>query len=131
MGGLSSVRVTDIMSHRVVTAAGNTSLGEAAKKMIENDVGSVVIIDEEGRCIGIVTERDFLRFFVEKVPPETPVREYMRKDPITVREDASINEARNIMITHNIRHLPVVGHNGRVIGILSVRDIFERIETLI
>ena len=131
MGGLSSVRVTDIMSHRVVTVSGETSLGEAVRRMLEKDVGSVVVVDGEGRCIGIVTERDFLRFFVEKIPPDSPVKEHMRRDPLTVREDASINEARNIMITHNIRHLPVIGHDGRVIGILSVRDIFERIETLI
>lgn len=131
MDGLSSLKVSDIMSHKVVMVYSKATLRDAAKRMLEKDVGSIVVTDDEGRCIGIVTERDFLRFFVDNVSPDASVSEYMRRNPLTVKEDTSINEARNIMITHNIRHLPVISHGGKVIGILSVRDIFERIETLI
>ncbi len=131
MGGLTSVRVSDIMNRNVLFLNADSSLKEAATKMLERDVGSVIIVDSGGKCLGIITERDFLRLFKDEVNPSEQVRKYMIKNPITVREDTSVNEARNIMITHKIRHLPVVDYNGCVIGALSYRDIFERIETLI
>lgn len=131
MCGLTSVRVSDIMSRKVLILAEDSTLADTVSEMLEKDVGSAIIVDKNGRCIGIITERDFLRLFKEKVDPSQQVKEYMSRNPITVREDASVNEARNIMITHKIRHLPVIDYTGRVVGVLSYRDIFERIETLI
>lgn len=131
MCGLTSVRVSDIMSRKVLILREDSTLEDAVSEMLEKDVGSAIIIDNNGRCIGIITERDFLRLFKEKVDPSYHVKEYMSRNPITVREDASVNEAKNIMISHKIRHLPVIDYTGHVIGVLSYRDIFERIETLI
>ncbi|MEN2975170.1 MAG: CBS domain-containing protein [Candidatus Caldarchaeales archaeon] len=131
MGGLTSIRVSDIMSKNILLVSPDSSLREVAEMMIERNVGSAVIVDESRRCLGIITERDFLRLFKEGVDNLRPVREYMRVDPIKITEDKSVNEARNIMITHKIRHLPVVDNNNNIVGVLSIRDIFERIETII
>ncbi len=131
MCGLTSIRVSDIMSRKVLVSAEDSTLADTVSEMLEKDVGSAIIVDKSGRCIGIITERDFLRLFKEKVDPSQQVKKYMSRNPITVREDTSVNEARNIMITHKIRHLPVIDYTGRVVGVLSYRDVFERIETLI
>lgn len=128
---MASIRVSDIMSRNVLMFSEDSRLEEVASKMLERDVGSAIIVDKNGRCIGIITERDFLRLFRERVDPSERVINYASKFPITVRVDASVNEARNLMITHRIRHLPVIDFDGCVVGVLSFRDIFERIETLI
>ena len=129
--GLFSVKVVDIMTRSVLSVTEETQLGEVARRMVERNVGCAVVVDREGRCVGIITERDFLRLFSENVPSTRLVGEYMSKNPITVREDESVNQAKNIMITQKIRHLPVIDYHGKVVGILSMRDVFERIETLI
>ncbi|MCS7125717.1 MAG: CBS domain-containing protein [Aigarchaeota archaeon] len=131
MGGLTSVKVSDIMSKNILLVSPNSSLKEVAEMMMERNVGSAVVVDESRKCLGIITERDFLKLFKDGVDPLKPVKEYMRVNPIRITEDKSVNEARNIMITHKIRHLPVVDNNNNIVGILSVRDIFERIETII
>lgn len=131
MCGLVSVKVSDIMSRNVLLMCEDSTLKEVATKMLERDVGSVIIVDSSGKCLGIITERDFLRLFKEGANPSEPVKKYMALNPITVGGDTSLNEAKNIMITNRIRHLPVVDYNGCVIGVITYRDIFERIETLI
>jgi len=119
------------MTKQVVFASKEQTLQAAAKMMYEKRIGSVVVRDESGRCIGILTERDFLRFFALGIPGSATVGEHMTKNPITIRESATINEAKNIMTTQRIRHLPIVDKDGIVVGIISVRDIYERIETFI
>lgn len=125
------ITASDIMSKRVVAVSEDTTLRDTVGRMLERNVGCAVIVDDEGRCVGVITERDCLRLFHQNVLPLSRVGEYMTRNPITVREEASINEAKNIMISQRIRHLPVVNKKGQVVGILSMRDIFERVETLI
>jgi CBS domain-containing protein len=127
---MHSVKVSEIMTRKVHTVDPETSLVEAAKKMHENRIGCLVIVSG-GKCLGIITERDFVRLFSMMTPHHSRVGDYMTSPPITVKMDASVNEARNIMETHKIRHIPVVDLKGELVGLVSMRDIFERIETLI
>ena len=127
---MASVRVVDIMSKNPLVVSPFTTLREAAKLMVEWNVGCVIVA-EGPRCVGILTERDFLRLFSNNVNPDEPVERHMTKNVITIREDASVNEAKNIMISQRIRHLPVVDYSNRLIGVISMRDVFERVQTLI
>lgn len=127
---MQSVKISEVMTKKVLTVDPATSLGETARKMYENRIGCLVVV-EENRCVGIITERDFVRLFYQRIDPDSRVGEYMTKPAVTVSEDASVNEARNIMETHSIRHLPVVDRRGSLVGIVSIRDIFERVITLI
>jgi CBS domain-containing protein len=54
----------------------------------------------------------------------------MSRNLVTVDEDTSINDARNILVTHRIRHLPVVNKRGEAVGMVTVRDILETVQTL-
>lgn len=124
------VKVSEIMSRRLVTAKGEEKLSDIAEKMIQYKVSSVVVVSD-GKVVGIVTEKDFVKFFALRVDYDSKISEYMTRDVIVVREDASLNEAKNIMISNNIRHLPVVDRDNNLVGMITVRDIVESVETLV
>ncbi|BAJ51317.1 signal-transduction protein [Candidatus Caldarchaeum subterraneum] len=128
--GLLGVKVSEIMSRRVVTAKGDEKLSDIAEKMIQSKVSSVVVVSD-GKVAGIVTEKDFVKFFALRVDYDSKISDYMTREVIVVREDASLNEAKNIMVSNNIRHLPVVDRNNNLVGMITVRDIVESVETLV
>jgi CBS domain-containing protein len=92
--------------------------------MNEHGVGAVVVADF-GRMIGIFTERDLMRAVAGRVhSSEARIREWMTPDPVTMTEDASVEEAGNTMIERGFRHIPVVAGE-RAVGIVSIRDVAE------
>ncbi|MCS6783975.1 MAG: CBS domain-containing protein, partial [Candidatus Caldarchaeum sp.] len=93
-------------------------------------VSSVVVLSGK-KVVGIVTEKDFVKFFALGVEPEAPVKQFMTRNVIVIREDRSINDARNIMLSNQIRHLPVVNADGELVGMITTRDIIESVVTLI
>src|SRR2546421_554364 len=78
-----------------------------------------------GRMIGIFTERDLMRAVAGRVhSSEARVREWMTPDPVTMTEDASVEEAGQTMVERGFRHIPVVAGE-RAVGIVSIRDVAE------
>ena len=128
---MAPLTVGDVMTRKIIWVREDETLKEAALKMTTSDVGCVLVLDDDGRCIGILTERDFVRLFANDVESTSLVRDYMTKNPITVKEMTSIAEAKNIMATHRFRHLPVTDNDEHVIGVLSIRDIVERVQLYI
>lgn len=118
------LRVSDIMVKNVVVAKENEKIREVAVKMYENKVGSVVVVDE-GKPIGIVTERDMVYVVARNLAPDTPVWMVMTEKPVTINENALITEAMEKMRELNIKHLPVVDSSGKLVGMLSFRDIVD------
>jgi CBS domain-containing protein len=113
-----------LMSRDVLAVAPEDTLGEAAERMAENEVGSAVVL-EHGRLIGILTERDLLKAVAGRVhSSEARVREWMTADPITAREDTTHEAALETMMDHGFRHLPVV-EGERTLGIVSIRDVMR------
>ena len=106
-----------------VIVARTASVREAARKMLENNVGAVVILDN-GRLEGIFTERDALKFFVatRRNADVTNVCDTMTKSPITVEPATELGTARDIMVDGKFRHLPVV-QAGSVVGVISLREL--------
>jgi CBS domain-containing protein len=114
----------EIMTREVLTVDPSDTIGEAAEKMTSQGVGAVIVSDF-GRMIGIFTERDLMRAVAGRVhSSEARVREWMTPDPITMTEDASIEEAGETMVARGFRHIPVV-LDERAIGIVSIRDVAE------
>jgi CBS domain-containing protein len=114
----------DVMTPNVLSVAPEDTIGEAAQKMTEEGVGAVVVSDF-GRMIGIFTERDLMRAVAGRVhSSEARVREWMTPDPITLTEEASVEEAGQTMIERGFRHIPVVAGE-RAVGIVSIRDVAE------
>lgn len=125
------LRVSDIMIKNVVVAKENDKIREVAAKMYENKVGSVVVIDDDGKPIGIVTERDMVYVVARSLPQDTPVWMVMAEDPVTINENALITEAMEKMRELNIKHLPVVDSSGKLVGMLAFRDIIDAASILV
>jgi CBS domain-containing protein len=111
------------MTPAALTDAPGDSLADASAKMWQQQTGSLLVMDGE-RLSGIVTERDLLRFVGEGGDPgAVSLKDVMTKDPVTVLADTPLKDAAEIMFTRWFRHLPVVDPNGKVVGIISLRDL--------
>lgn len=117
------VPVKEAMRANVLTAIRSTPVSKAAKLMAEQDVGSIVIVEEK-KPVGILTERDLLMKVVsEDLKPSTVrVGRIMSAPIIAVGPDMDIVEAARMMASHKIRRLPVV-EGGKLVGIVTSADI--------
>lgn len=111
-----------LVTRAPVVCDAHTTLGEAARIMRSRDVGSVVVVDAEGRPLGIVTTRDLVDI-VAAGGGERPVSKLMSRDLVTLPSTAFAYEAALTMIERRIRHILVVEH-GQLLGIVSERDLF-------
>jgi CBS domain-containing protein len=119
--------VKHIMIEDVVTARPSISVKDAVRTLHEKHVGSIVITDNNEKCMGIFTERDAIRIIANEVSLDTPIEQVMTKNVATIGEEASLEEARRLIFSRGIRHLPVVDSKGKLTGLLSVRKLFDEL----
>ena len=101
----------DLMLKDVVTTNGRVPVKEAIELLFKRHVGCVVIVDDAQKCLGIFTERDAIRIVAQNVPLDAPIEKIMTKNPFTVNEDSTFDEAKNIIKSAKVRHLPVIDAN--------------------
>jgi IMP dehydrogenase len=104
----------------------NSSVDDAIRSMHARKISALMVM-ENGKSVGIFTERDVVRSYIAsngKNFKEISVRDSMIKDLIVAVPDEDLHEVSATMVEKNIRHLPVV-ENGKVIGMLSIRDIIQ------
>ena len=118
--------VKHMMLTNVITASPSMTVKETIEMLYEKHIGCVVSIDDDKKCIGIFTERDAIRLVAENVQLDQPLDNVMTKNVVTIQEDSSINETRRVICEHRIRHLPVVNQKGRLVGLLSVRELLDQ-----
>ncbi len=120
------LRVSDVMTREVVTVSPRDTIVEAARRMAENRVGSVVVVEDE-RVVGILTEGDIVVRVVARGldPYKTLVRDAMTPNPVTVSENTPLHLAADLMRRRGIGHLPVVDSRGRLVGIVTRSDIIR------
>lgn len=117
------MKVSDIMTPAAVTDSPEDTVMEASAKMRAQQTGSLLVMEGE-RLIGIVTERDVLRMVAEgQDPKHVSLRDVMTTDVVTTGPDTGLKEAAEIMFQKWFRHLPVVTGEGKVVGIISLRDL--------
>ena len=142
-----SVKAKDIMTRKVVTVTPDTEVREVARLLTERRISAVPVVDEQGRVLGIVSEGDLVRrpeLGTERHPswwlrlflsPEDQAREFvkshghrardvMTRDPVTVDEEASLEDIAELLETRHIKRVPVV-HEGRLVGIVSRADLLR------
>ncbi|MBF0385071.1 MAG: CBS domain-containing protein [Candidatus Omnitrophica bacterium] len=105
----------------------SASIYEALQLMADKDTGAVLVM-EEGKLLGILSERDYARKVVlmGKSSKDTKVKEIMTKEVITTSADKSIVDCMEAMTKYHIRHLPVV-ESGKVVGIVTIRDVVRKL----
>jgi CBS domain-containing protein len=103
------------------------SVADAIRTMLDQRVGAVGVVDQEGRIAGIFTERDVLRklSLSGRDPATTPVREVMTTAVEMATLATTPVEALATMVERHYRHLPVVGDGGKFLGMLSIRNVLE------
>jgi CBS domain-containing protein len=119
--------VLDILSikgNRVLSIGPEASALDAALRMNEHKIGGLVVM-EEGRVVGIITERDLLqRVMAQRLDPGSAVvRDIMTAEVVCCRPHTTLDEARGVMKNRRIRHLPVVDEAGRIAGLISIGDL--------
>ena len=109
----------------VLQIEADASVFEAVKRMVEANVGSL-LVTEGGEITGIVTERDYLRRVAleGRTDKETAVREIMSSPLIVVTPQTTIDECMAVMTDRRIRHLPVV-EGGEIVGVVSIGDVVK------
>ena len=117
-------KIRDVMTTNPRTVEPSTPVQEAAKIMRDQDVGPVPIV-ENGTVGGIVTDRDIvINVVAEGVDPSsTPVSQIASRDLVTVDPDQTLDEALRLMAQHQVRRLPVVEEDGKLVGIVAQADI--------
>ena len=132
------MRVLDIMTMEVLTTSPEASLKDAARTMVRAGVSGLPVIDDLGGLVGIITEADFLEREADRsqrrllnamlkecdsvVDAET-VGEVMTRDPVVIFPEASVTEAARVMAHNHVKRLPVVGPDGKLVGIISRADV--------
>ena len=111
------------MSRDLLSVGPEIGLAEVAQRMVDKDVGAVLVI-ENGRLVGILTERDVLRAVAQGIDESSTVADWMTRDPETLESDESTQHAAVLMIHGGFRHLPVT-ENDEVVGMLSIRDLMR------
>lgn len=117
-------KVKDLMvrKEKLVTLSSEATISEAAKVMEENNVGSVLVV-EEGKLKGIFTERDVVRAIAENIPVNEKIGKVMTTNVITVDEEDYLSKAVYIVSEKGVRHLPVIDKKGNLVGIISAKDL--------
>lgn len=122
--------VKEIMSHEVTTCKPDATLESAAILMWDGDCGTVAVIDDEGKVIGIITDRDICMAVAlqHKAASEIQVQEIMSRNLFTCQPENDIMNALKTMSFQKVRRLPVTNDNGQVAGIISIEDLIARAE---
>jgi CBS domain-containing protein len=122
------MKTSDVMTTNVEYVRPGDTVAHAAERMRDLDIGALPVCDENGKLVGMVTDRDVvIRATADGGDPRsTQVRAVMTPHVVTIRNDRSVAEAAQLMEEHQIRRLVVVERTGRPVGIVSLGDLAVR-----
>jgi CBS domain-containing protein len=125
--------VRDLMSPKRELVDPQDAVISAIELMVERDVGSVLVVDRAGRLVGIFTERDLLRHYLEAQSKflYLTVDQVMTSPVVTVSPTTTLDAALDLMAIKNIRHLPVVDKEGKVVGYVTWKILFQRLSGML
>jgi CBS domain-containing protein len=124
------VKIKEVMSTNPACCLPSDTAQQVAKLMCDRDVGSLpVVIDHQSRkLVGMVTDRDLCCSVLAKGldPKSTPIEKFISTNPVVCRDGENVEKCERAMQEHQIRRIPIVDNEGRVIGIVSQADLALR-----
>ena len=121
---MEDIFVARVMSTSLHTVTPDTLVEEAAQEMLDNGIGSVIVVDEDNHLEGILTTTDFVEIVANQKPKDqTPVSTYMTTDVVTTTAQKSIRDVADAMVEHGFHHTPVVDEDEGVIGMITTSDL--------
>ncbi|HEY0926996.1 CBS domain-containing protein [Brevundimonas sp.] len=122
------MKVRDLMSKDVQVARPGDSLQDVARRMHDGGFGFMPVADED-RLIGTITDRDIVvRAIAGGVAASAPVVEFITRDPHTARADDDLKTVLDAMSTRQVRRLPVLDKDDRLVGVVSLGDLSTRVK---
>jgi CBS domain-containing protein len=119
------MNISQIMNRTVATCRPGDSLSAAASQMWESDIGCLVVVGDDGKVAGMITDRDACMAAYTQGRPlhESPVSVAMSREVYACAPDDSIIEAEEVMRSRKVRRLPVLDAEARLVGIVSLNDL--------
>ena len=117
------MKVRDAMNTQVITVRESDSALDGLKLLLTKGISGAPVVNENSDLIGVVTEFDLL-LAIDHVGEQVPISKIMTEGASWVSPDTSLDEARELMLGHNWRRLPVV-EDDKIVGVLSRRDILR------
>ena len=125
------MNTSQIITRPLVVIASNKSVLDAAKLMVERNIGLLVVCNErDSKLVGVISERDIMRVVALGGPLDVPIDEVSTKHTVTVRGSSDVAEAAKAMNKNRIRHVVVVDDQDKPIGVVSMRDLVGERATL-
>ncbi|MGE5093754.1 MAG: CBS domain-containing protein [Betaproteobacteria bacterium] len=120
------MKVSEVMTRNPTVVAPTQSICDAARMMADCDAG-VLPVGDNDRLVGMITDRDIaIRAVGENRGPDTPVREVMSKEVLYCFDDEDVDHVARNMGEQQVRRLPVVNRDKRLVGIVSIGDVSRR-----
>ncbi|MBF0393309.1 MAG: CBS domain-containing protein [Alphaproteobacteria bacterium] len=118
------MQISQVMTRSVEVIDPDMPVSEVAKRMRDEDIGALPV-GENDRLVGMVTDRDIVLRAVamDRAPSECRVRDVMSEKIFYCFEDQSVEEASRVMAEHQVRRLPVLNRDKRLVGIVAVADL--------
>tara|TARA_R110001599_G_C12276670_1_gene662591 strand:- start:11020 stop:11412 length:393 start_codon:yes stop_codon:yes gene_type:complete len=121
------VNIESIMTSAVVCARADYSVHDLMQIMDKDNVRCIPIIDNDGRCVGVVSGSDLVRWHkIRKRSSEVPVSQILSDPVVAVVPKLKVMEAVKLMVDKNVHHLVVV-EEGQMVGIVSVMDVLKQV----
>ena len=130
---MASKNARDIMTDSPAVVTADTTARDAARMMQDNDCGSLPVVESRDsmKLVGMVTDRDLaLRILARGQDPNTPIREAMTKNVSSVKQDDDLDAVERVMSGQQVRRVPVVDGQDRVIGIIAQADLARELESV-
>jgi CBS domain-containing protein len=120
------MKARDLMTENPSCITPETTARQAARLMDEQDCGSLPVVESDSsrRLVGVITDRDLtVRVLARGASPDTPVREVMTSNVTSCNAGDSLDAVEDAMATHQVRRIPIVDDQGKVIGVVSQADL--------
>lgn len=119
------MKISELMTRTVQQCHPTDTLDQAAQRMWEHDIGALIVVDEPGQVVGVVTDRDICMAAYMAGQPlrDIPVAQAMAKHVVTCSADDTNDAVQTMMAKHKIRRVPVVDDANHPVGMLSLNDL--------